>query len=127
MKKRFHSFLALLLVLVMTVSLASPAAPVKAEPAESAQGTKETESGTKLELSDLDPSTLHVPKLGEITEEESDDEEPAELVIDKSLEETVRVSIFLDQKATLDARRVARVTLSSPRRRVFLRYLICIG
>ncbi|MBQ5977010.1 MAG: S8 family serine peptidase [Oscillospiraceae bacterium] len=57
-------------------------------------------SGTELELEEIDPSTLNVPKLGEI---EKDDE----IVLDAEdlfdLDEVVRVSIVLDRPATLSA------------------------
>jgi len=59
-----------------------------------------TVSGTELELEEIDPSTLNVPKLGEI---EKDDE----IVLDAEdlfdLDEVVRVSIVLDRPATLSA------------------------
>ncbi len=59
-----------------------------------------TVSGTELELEEIDPSTLNVPKLGEI---EKDDE----IVLDAEdlfdPDEVVRVSIVLDRPATLSA------------------------
>ena len=64
------------------------------------QSAGRTVSGTELELEEIDPSTLNVPKLGEI---EKDDE----IVLDAEdlfdLDEVVRVSIVLDRPATLSA------------------------
>lgn len=64
------------------------------------QSAGRTVSGTELELEEIDPSTLNVPKLGEI---EKDDE----IVLDAEdlfdPDEVVRVSIVLDRPATLSA------------------------
>ena len=56
--------------------------------------------GTELEMEEIDPSTLNVPKLGQI---EEDDEIvlEAEDLFDE--DEVVRVSIVLDRPATLSA------------------------
>ena len=51
-----------------------------------------------LEVHDLDPETLHVKKLGE-----ADEEEPISEMEPYSLDDLVRVSIVLDEDATLDA------------------------
>ncbi|MBQ9592277.1 MAG: S8 family serine peptidase, partial [Lachnospiraceae bacterium] len=105
MKKRIHQLLAWMLAAVMILSLVSPAAPVKAEPAEGAaqESTEPGEDGSvALEMTDLDPASLHVPKLGEISEEEEKFEE-REASIALPPDQTVRVSIFLKKDATLDA------------------------
>ncbi len=57
------------------------------------------DGGTELELEEIDPSTLNVPKLGEIKE----DDEIVLDVEDLDLDEVVRVSIVLDRPATLSA------------------------
>ena len=56
-----------------------------------------TTGGRKLELEDLDPSTLNVPVLGQIDEEEGED-----ATLPYQLGDIVRVSIFLDKPATTD-------------------------
>ena len=72
-----------------------------------AEGTTEpTESGTpsesiELEVEEMDPAQLHVHKLGEVDEEEGDGFDPAELEI-TDLNKIVRVSIFLDEKSTIE-------------------------
>ena len=69
------------------------------EPAEQAA----EDSSRELELEDLDPSSLGVKKLGETEDTDSEDLDPSALTPDTSLEQTVRVSIFLDDKAAVDA------------------------
>ncbi len=101
MKKSARRFLSVLLALAMILSHADLGfaqdsgsdAPAEA-PEEAAEGSVE------LEMEDLDPSALGIKKLGETEEEESD---PEGLTPDSSLEETVRVSIFLEGKSTVDA------------------------
>ena len=64
------------------------------------QADADNVGGTELELEKIDPSTLNVPKLGEIALEDEivlDDED----LID--LGEIVRVSIVMDRPATLSA------------------------
>ena len=56
------------------------------------------DSQTVLETHDLDPETLHVEKLGE-----TDEEEPLSEMEPYSLDDLVRVSIVLDEDATLNA------------------------
>ena len=56
------------------------------------------DGGTELELEEIDPSTLNVPKLGEIEEDEI---EPEDLPF--GLNDIVRVSIVLDRPATMAA------------------------
>ena len=127
MKKRGKSLLALLLAIVMILSSASIsyAAPDEAsqpgseesaadevsqtDPEESAEDevsqpdseeSAEDESN-ELKMEDLDPSTLGIKKLGE--EDEGEDGGEISPTPDTSLNETVRVSIFLKTPATLDA------------------------
>ena len=52
-----------------------------------------------MELEDLDPATLHIKKLGEV----EDGEEPLQEIEEIPFDKIVRVSIFLDEPATLDA------------------------
>ena len=67
--KKAKKTLSVLLACVLTVtSLNLPAVTAYAEP-------ETTGSEVQLEMEDLDPSTLHVPKLGETEEGE---EEPVE-------------------------------------------------
>ncbi|MBQ1341263.1 MAG: S8 family serine peptidase, partial [Erysipelotrichaceae bacterium] len=55
---------------------------------------------TELELEDLDPSTLHIHKLGEVEEQEEPEEE---ISFDFNQDDMVRVSIVLDKPSTIDA------------------------
>ncbi len=57
----------------------------------------ETYDGTKLELEDLDPAALNVPVVGQVEEDEKADA-PA-----YGLNDIVRVSVFLNSPATIDA------------------------
>ncbi|MBQ5973392.1 MAG: S8 family serine peptidase [Oscillospiraceae bacterium] len=91
MNRTWRRILSLLLATVMTVSLL-PAAGF------AVGGASARTTGRELEMEDLDPSTLKVKKLG--TGEDAA-EEAGEIKIDP--DDTVRVSIFLDKKATLDA------------------------
>ena len=127
MRKKAKTLLALLLAIVMVLSSAgiSYAAPEDESEAAADEALTEESSETEeeapledesseqnpededsedeseeLETKELDPSTLNVKKLGEIEEEEAGDFNP---VPDTSLNETVRVSIFLNAPATLDA------------------------
>jgi len=92
MSKTWRKLLSVLLALSMIVSLVvtgyavgndSTAAPQKA--------------GTELELEEIDPSKLNVPRLGQI--DENQDVESLPLYKD---DDTVRVSIFLDKPSTLE-------------------------
>ena len=58
----------------------------------------ETEE-TLLEMHEVDPETLHVPKIGET----DDLPEPEEEMAPYALSDTVRVSIVLDEASTMDA------------------------
>ena len=83
--------LSVLLTVAMLFTLLVPA--VSAEPA-----AKQTENGKTLEVSELDPATLHVHKLGETGEEPTETVEQAPY----ALTDVVRVSVVLDEPATLD-------------------------
>ena len=61
----------------------------------------EEDESNELEMEELDPSTLGIKKLGEIEEKEEEIDISSEPMT--SLNETVRVSIFLKAPATLDA------------------------
>ena len=91
MKKTFTSLLAILLLLtnISTCIIA-----------EDEESPNEVTESTVLEMEDLDPSTLNVHKLGELEDEE---EELEEFSLPYSQNDTVRVSIVLDGKSTLDA------------------------
>ncbi len=72
-----------------------------------AEGTTEqTETpseGIALETEEMDPNDLHVPKLGEVEEEEEPGEfDPDDIGIVEDLNRIVRASIFLDGKSTID-------------------------
>ena len=87
MKQQWKRVISVLLSLVLTAGLAAPA--VYAAPAQQSGG---------LEFVEIDPQTLNVPRLG-AAEEEAD--LTAELP-PYGLQDRVRVSIVLDEPATLD-------------------------
>jgi len=74
-----------------------------ASPAESAEN--EADGTQSLEMEPMDPAKLGIKKLGEETEEEGSEGEDGEISLtpDTSLNQTVRVSIFLSGKSTVDA------------------------
>ena len=89
---RFHArLLSVLLTAALLLSLLVPAAY--------AVPGKETEAQS-LELTDLDPATLHVRKLGELTEDPTSQPEEQSPY---AMTDLVRVSIVLDEPAALDA------------------------
>ncbi len=90
MRKTWRKLLSVLLALSMLVSLTVTGY--------AAGNDKTRANGTKLELEEIDPSTLNVPRLGQITE----DEEPASEGLPYKFGDIVRVSIILDKDATLD-------------------------
>ena len=103
MSKTWRKLLSVLLALSMIVSLtvtgyatgnSSAASPTKAS------------SGTKLELEEIDPGTLNVPRLGQITE----DEEPGGEELPYKFGDIVRVSIVLDKAPTLEKYSVQNVS-----------------
>ena len=83
--------LAVLLTVAMLVTLLVPAISAT-EPA------KESDGAQELELTAIDPATLHVSKLGALEEEPAAPVEQAPY----ALTDLVRVSIVLDGEATLD-------------------------
>ena len=98
MKKLFAVLLAALMLLTVPQlgSLARAVAEETQEP--SNDGT------VTLALEDLDPSTLHVHKLGEVDGDESATDPFADIDLDLpySPDDLVRVSIFLDGESTVD-------------------------
>ena len=88
MKKLFS---ILLIALLLTTSMFTR---VFAEGEETTETNDEEVTVNRIE--DIDPSTLDIPKLGEVTEEES---KPEPVYAD---DEIVRVSIKLEKPATLD-------------------------
>ena len=94
MRKRVNRFLATLLVMLLALSPASNAASVLA--AVPGEGQKSSGSA-ELEMTALDPASLHVKKLGETGGEALT---PASEV---DLNALVRVSIFLNESGAADA------------------------
>ena len=108
MSRTFKRFLSILLTAAMVLSLGiagwaidditivEPEKPVKETDERVTAGF---EGGTELEQEEIDPSTLNVPKLGKIEEEEIplEEEDPFDP------DEIVRVSIVLDALATIPA------------------------
>ena len=86
-RKGISRLLSLLLTAALLVSLLTPA--VLAAPGEENRG---------LELTELDPASLKVPKLGQTEEVPSQGAEQAPY----ALNDLVRVSILLEEEATLD-------------------------
>ncbi len=85
MRKTWKKLLSVLLALSMILSLSVTGWAI------------ETYDGTKLELEDLDPAALNVPVVGQVEEDEKADA-PA-----YGLNDIVRVSVFLNSPATIDA------------------------
>ena len=100
--KKFVSIL-LSAMLLLTSPLLSGLASAFADD-DAGQQTPSAGETIALEVEEMDPAKLHVHKLGEVTEDEEipdDGFDPAELeIID--LNKIVRVSIFLDEKSTID-------------------------
>ena len=107
MRRIVKKSLALLLALVMCGNLlpisAAASGADEADAVRKAAGS--SPAGIELEMEDLNPSGLNVRRLGEIDEEQ---EEPDELKLPFALSDVLRVSIFLDDPATLDAGYSAR-------------------
>lgn len=104
MSKNFRRFLSMLLAAAMVLSHAQisfAADSVKAAGTSAAES--KSEGAKELETEPMDPSRLGIKKLGEETEEGDGDEGEISLTPDTSLEQTVRVSIFLNGKSTVDA------------------------
>ena len=99
---KLRKLIAVLLSLAMIATSGVSAFAAGSGGQSSGNSGKKTTEGTILETEELDPSTLGIHKLGEVQEEE---EGPGELApeIDHSLEELVRVSIFLEAPSVLDA------------------------
>ena len=95
MSKTWRKLLSVLLALSMIVSLTVTG---YATGNSSAASSAKASSGTKLELEEIDPSTLAVPRVGRITEDIAADEEEDLYAPD----DIVRVTIALDGKATLE-------------------------
>ena len=102
MSKALKRLLSLLLVITMVASLTATGWAV-----ERTDSTADTVGGTELELERIDPDTLNVPRIGQIPDDET---ELREETLPYGLNDIVRVSIVLDEAATLDrypARNVA--------------------
>ena len=108
MSKMTRRLLSALLAAVMVLSHVQLSAAAgyeepSASPAESAEN--EADGTQILEMEPMDPAKLGIKKLGEETEEEGSEGEDGEISLtpDTSLNQTVRVSIFLSGKSTVDA------------------------
>ncbi|MBR5409433.1 MAG: S8 family serine peptidase, partial [Clostridia bacterium] len=91
MNSHTKKFLSVLLTVLMLFTVALPAV--------SAAGAAAASSGKGLTVTPIDPSTLNVKKLGEAPDDEA---QPAE-DLPYGLNDTVRVSIFLDEPGAIDA------------------------
>lgn len=125
MKLALRRLLIFLVVLTMVIPAGlAYAATNDGTAVRSEEAVAETPAG-EGDVGEIDPSTLHVPKLGEITDEE--DEASAEAVSgeitlediaqmdEEELNKTVRVSIFMDDKRVLDQYSVKQVNSSGAR------------
>ena len=116
MKSAWKRILSLLLIAAMVLSFGATGYAVDddddiviIDPEAAAAAEQQLDpvtDGTELELEDLDPATLGVHKLGEDAEEDEisvleTEEELSAKELDP--DELIRVSIFLDDAATLDA------------------------
>ena len=98
MNKSVRRLLSILLAVMMVLSTGVQAFADTPQAGHSHEAGEQAETGSQLELEDLDPSSLGIKKLG-LTEEQEEPE--PELIYDE--DDIVRVSIFLKDKATLDA------------------------
>ena len=105
MSKTWRKLLSVLLALSMIVSLTVTGYATGNNSAAAAKA-KELASGTKLELEEIDPSTLAVPRVGRITEDVAPEEEENLYAPD----DIVRVTIALNGKATLEVYSAKNVT-----------------
>ena len=101
MKKTGKRIISVLLALVMILSMTvaafaeTPAPGGSAEPADN--------GGTELEMQEIDPATLGIKKLGEKTDTVPNIPEDIDIKPDTSMEELVRVSIFLEKEGAAEA------------------------
>ena len=108
MRKMSRQFLSVLLAAVMILShvqISAAAGNDTASGSPAAASGSEAEGTQNLEMEPMDPAKLGIKKLGEETEEAGDEGDDGEISLtpDTSLNKTVRVSIFLDGKSTVDA------------------------
>ena len=93
--KNTRKFIIMILALAISVS---HILPVYADTSDMPDNSDEEPA--ELQLEDLDPSTLHIKKLGEIGEREETEED---ITVDFNWDDMVRVSIVLDKPSTIDA------------------------
>ena len=100
MQKTLRRFLSMLLVFSMIFSLTAQAAG-SSQAEKNASSSEAQESGPKeLQLEEVDPAKLNIPRLG-VAGEEEETAEPKEA--GHGLNDMVRVSIVLEKASTLDA------------------------
>ena len=103
MSKTTKRFLALFLALLMfsgnAMGVLAEVVPEMAAPASEAGENAERTAGGAPDTYELDPSALHVSRLGEIEEETEEPETPD---LQYGPNDLVRVSIVLDQPSTLE-------------------------
>ena len=92
--KNCKKILALMLALTLSFS------HILTTYADTLEEPENPDTPIELEMEDLDPDTLHIKKLGEIEQEEDEEEE---LNFEFNPEDIVRVSIVLDKPSTIDA------------------------
>ena len=103
MKKKARRFLSVLLALAMLFSHVDLSFAKELGKSSTAASGSQSDGTVELEMEDMDPAKLNVKKLGEVTEDEDGDDGDVNLTPDTSLEQTVRVSIFLSEKSTIEA------------------------
>ena len=84
------------LMLVLAVIIASPLSAM-AEETETPQNGSDR---TPLEMRKLDPSTMNIPRIGELTDKDGRPEAP--VIEEEDPEKTVRVSVVLEKNSTID-------------------------
>ena len=101
MGKEFRRLLALLLAVTLFLSLGVGGFALDIEEgAEPEESEPPSEEALELELEELDPESLHIPRLGQQDEEQFLNPEPLEM---QDLTELVRVSVFLEEPSAMDA------------------------
>jgi len=93
--KKTIKFITMILALAISVSHILPVYADTSDLPDNGNGEP-----VELELEELDPSTLHIHKLGEVEQQEEPEEE---ITFDFNRDDVVRVSIVLDKPSTIDA------------------------
>ena len=101
MSKKFRRFLSVLLAAAMMLSHAQISFAADSKQAGAPATESKPQSGRELEMEPLDPSTLHVQKLGRITEPQDLEEQKLDHRFDPN--DVLRVAIQMEAPSVMDA------------------------